>query len=494
MRRIFLKSMLAGLVALLALAALPAVAERELRLPDLGQTTVRLMSLEEERNLPREFDRFVRANNLLVEDLHVEEYLNDMGYRLVAQSTRSTSDFHFFMINDPSFNAFAMPAGIIGFNAGLFIGVGDESQVAGVLAHEIAHVTQDHIARGVENQQQTSLPVILATIGLAIAASAAGAGGDAAGGIMMGGSGLAQQLAINYTRQNEAEADRVGIGLMARAGYDPHGMARVWETFNVQFRGMGQGPPEYLRTHPLTSNRLAEARSRAEAIEVRGERAERDDFYFVQARLRARISQHPSQAETFFRSRLERDHPVPEALRYGLVLTLIRDRRLDEAEAELEKLLATEPGSQRYRLLTGDLYLAQGRRDEALELLAKLNRQYEGSRIVGMQYVHALMHESVEEDARIAVDVLRQLLRHRPDDLRATEMLARALDRSGQELRAAEAVAESYYQWGALDEAIRHLERLAARDDLDRLQRSRVSARLDEFRAEQAKSRTRRRG
>jgi beta-barrel assembly-enhancing protease len=241
-----------------------AVAAQQVLLPDLGGTSTRVLPAELERTFARDFERYMRAHNLLIEDPMIRDYFEDMGFRLVSYSSRPESSFHFFVLRDPSINAFASVAGVIGLNSGLILLAHDESEVAGVVAHEIAHVTQDHLARGLENQQQVSFPMLLATLGLAIAATAAGAGGDATQAVLMSGMGLAQQFQINHTRQAEAEADRVGISLLSRAGYDPHGMTRFFERLNVQGRAMGQGPPEYLRTHPLTVNRIAEARSRAE--------------------------------------------------------------------------------------------------------------------------------------------------------------------------------------------------------------------------------------
>lgn len=482
-----MKTLPGKLVVWLAAAALAATASaQDTRLPDLGGTSTRVLSPEDERNFPRDFERFLRANEVLLEDPMVREYFEDMGYRLVSYSDRRTDRFHFFVIKDPTINAFAAPAGVIGLHTGLILAAEDESEIAGVVAHEIAHVTQDHLARGLENAQQVSLPTLLATIGLALAASAAGAGSDASQAILMSGMSLAQQFQINHTRQNEAEADRVGIRLLARGGYDPHGMARFFERLNMISRAMGQGPPEYLRTHPLTINRIAEARDRADGLQVSDSR-DGERFHFVQARLRALNAGKPEQAERFFRARMDDDNRPEAAMRYGLILTLMRERRFQEADAELDVLLENHPGRQIFRLLEAELLLAKGNDRASLEILETLYREYPGSRLVTTEYARALMHRNDIERASRAATVLRSYLRAHPNDLRMTELQAQAFDRAGEDVRATETLAESYFMRGGVNEAIDQLERLLMRDDLSYYERARIGARLNELRAARAR-------
>ncbi len=470
------------LTLIIALFALPVASQDRVMLPDMGSTSTRVLSPEQERTFARDFERFMRAHNLLIEDPLIRSYFEDMGFRLVANSSRPNAEFHFFVIREPSINAFASVSGVIGLHAGLILMAHDESEVAGGVAHEIAHVTQDHLARGLENQQQVSLPAMLAAMGLAVAAAAAGAG-DASQAILVSGMGLASQLQINHTRQAEAEADRVGIGLMGRSGYDPEGMTRFFERLNVHSRAMGQGPPEYLRTHPLTVNRIAEARNRAERMTVQNPR-EDDEFHFVQSRLRVMMSEHPDNTAEWFRLRLENQERPAEAMRYGLVMSLIEGRHLDAAEEAIAPLLEADPKRQIYRMLLAELRHQQDRRDESLDILAKLYSEFPGNRAITTQYANTLMHEKNPEHARLAMDILRRHLRRFPQDLHMTELLARAADRVGDNVRAAEALADSYYMRGGIKEAIEQLERVTKREDLDYYQRSRINARLADLRSE----------
>ena len=467
--------------ASIAAFSLSVAAQQSVRLPDMGSTTTRVLSPEQEQNFARDFERFLRANNLLIEDPLIRDYFNDMGFRMVSFSSRSTAPFSFFVIREPSINAFAAPAGVIGLHSGLILAAHTEAEIAGVVAHEIAHVTQDHLARAMENQQATSLPTMLATLALAVAAGAAGSA-DASQAVLLSGMGLAQQFAINHTRQSEAEADRVGIGLMAAAGFDPKGMAAFFERLNMASRAMGQGPPEYLRTHPLTVNRVAEARSRAEALSVR---ELRDDslFHYVQARLRVIMSNRPDQAIDWFRLRLADQGRPAAAMHYGLALAHTRARQFEQAHQSLAQLVDADPDRQLYRLLEAELLLAEGRSSESVAILAELYRSFPGSVKVTTQYAEALMHDNDPDQAARAATVIRAFLRDHPDDLRMTELLARAADRSGDAVRAAEAVAESYYLRGGVTEAIDQLEKALERDDLDFYQRARISARLNELRS-----------
>ncbi|RFF30065.1 M48 family metalloprotease [Wenzhouxiangella sediminis] len=471
------------LVAFIVAVATTAGADDSVRLPDLGGTSTRILSPQEAESFPHEFEQYMRSHELLVEDPLIRDYFSDMGFRLVSYSDKSDDPFHFFVLRDPSINAFAAPAGVIALNSGLILAAHDESEVAGVVAHEIAHVTQDHLARGLENQQEVSLPTMLAALGLAIAAGAAGAEGDAAQAILMGGMSLAQQFQINHTRQSEAEADRIGIALLARGGYDAHGMTRFFERLNQITRVMGEGPPELLRTHPLTINRIAEARTRAEQLEGSVTR-DGTDFHYVQARLRAMLTDS-ADAEAWFRARIEQASKRPEAaMRYGLAMTLLSDRRLDDARGQVEWLLDRDPDRQLYQLLEAELLVAEGRVAESLDILESLYLQYPGNRLVTTQYTRTLMHERDAERAERAAEILRSYLRDYPDDVNMTELYARAADRAGDEIRAAEALAESYYMRGGIQEAIVQLERINEREDLDYYQRSRVTARLNQLRAE----------
>ncbi len=460
----------------------------QVKLPDLGGR-VEVLPPDEARSFPTEFRNFMRAQNLLIEDPLIESYFNDMGHRIVMHSDGRDRPFHFHVLRIPGINAFAAPAGVVALNSGLILAARSADEVAGVLAHEVSHVTQNHLVRGLEEAQRVSMPMMLATLGLVLAGSVSGAvDAEAAQGLLLTGLGLSQQAQINYTRQNEAEADRIGIQLMTRAGYDPIGMAAFFDTLNRWSRSMGAGPPEYLRTHPLTASRVAEARERAERLNT-STRGDPDDiFAFVQARLRVLMSQHADEAATWFEQNLQADPPNPDALRYGLALASLRGRQLERAETELELLSRTRGDEQVVRLLQAELRLAQGLPDTALEILEQLFNDYGASRPIAIAYVEALLHENDPDRAALASMLLRDQLRRAPDDVQLTGLLAMAADRAGDPVRAAEAVAANYRQRGGLPQAIEQLERILQRDDLNYYDRARIAARLDQLRVERMRS------
>jgi len=478
-------SQLGALTALAVyLFASAAHAQDGVRLPQMGSTTTRVISPEQERTFARDIERYFRANQMLIEDPFIVDYIEDMSFRLVSYSTRNQADFHFFVLRDPSINAFAAPAGVIGLHSGLILLAQDEAEVAGVVAHEIAHITQDHLARAMENQQNTSMPTMLATLGLALAAGMAGGSGDATGAILMTGMGLSTQFQINHTRQSEAEADRVGIGLLARGGYDPSGMTRFFERLNIQSRSRGDGVPEYLRTHPLTVNRVAEARARAEQFDPAKESSD-ELFHYVQARLRVLMSQRPEQAIEYFSLRLAQQDRPERPMHYGLALAAIEARQLDLAKKHLDTLLDLEPKNQLYRLLDAQWQLASGNVSASLAILSELYLQYAGSQMATVQYAQTLMHEPNQDRATEAAAILRRHLHAHPTDLAMTELYAQAASRAGDPVRAGEAQAQSYYIRGGIDQAIEQLERVLDNERLDYYQRSRINARIIEWRREQ---------
>ncbi len=462
-------------------------AQEGVQLPDLGSSGD-VLPPEEARTFPNDFRNYMSAQGMLIEDPIIQSYFTDMGYRLVMHSSGRSQDFHFHILKVAGINAFAAPAGVVALNAGLVLAAESADEVAGVVAHEISHVTQNHLSRGLEEQQRVSLPVMLATLGLVMVGGLSGnLDGNTAQGLLAAGSGLSQQAQINYTRQNEAEADRIGIQLLARAGYDPTGMADFFNTLNRWVRSQGAGPPEYLRTHPLTVSRVAEARDRARQYATQTRNRD-DQFDFVQARLRVLMADHPEKAIEYFDQRLSDNNGNEAANRYGLALALIDARRTRRAVEHVSWLLQRDPDDQLFRILHGEMLLAQKKTDEALEEFETLHQAYGQSTMIALAYANALLRSEDSNDSAQAASILQNQLRRNPDDPRITELLAHAADRAGDPVRAAEAVATNYYQRGGLPQAIEQLQRVLEREDLDYYDRARISAKLDRMRVERMRT------
>jgi predicted Zn-dependent protease len=456
-----------------------------LALPDMGASADSILSRKEEEEYAKALVRQMRAYEILNEDPLITAFFEDMGYRLVANSDRPDKPFTFVVVDMDVVNAFAAPGGVVALYSGLILAADDENEVAGVVAHEIAHVTQQHIYRAIENAQAMTIPLLLAMVGLILVG---GGGADAIQGALMGGQAAAQQAMINFTRQNEAEADRIGIQTLALSGYDPRGMGEFFEKMNRITRAMGEGPPEYLRTHPVTVSRIAEADSRAQNMPIPPPSDGRD-FYLIQARLRALVEDYPAKALEhfeFLKQRADLNEAQGDALDYGTAIALQRQGKYQEARSILLNLM--ERGEHlAYQIQLADLDLASGHTAAALDRLAGLYHSFPGNNAISMEYSRALLHDKNKVQAETASVILRQQILSHSDDPALYALYARASDEAGNTIRSKEAIAESYYLRGGVHEAVLQLQELIKRDDLDYYERARVTARLNEYQIELAK-------
>ncbi|NIM70134.1 MAG: M48 family metalloprotease [Xanthomonadales bacterium] len=470
--------LLAALVAAVACSA--AAQSGRVPLPDMGNSAENVISEREESDYAKALVRQMRAYEVLVEDPQISDFFSDMGYRLVANSDRPDKAFIFVVLDEPNVNAFAAPGGVIALHSGLILSAETEHEVAGVLAHEVAHITQLHLYRAFEKAQRMSIPLALVMLGMILAS---GGDSDAITGAVMGTNAMAQQMQINFTRENEKEADRIGIQTLWQAGYDPQGMASFFAKLNRLTRANGEGPPEFLRTHPVTVNRIAEAEDRAMSM-PRPATADGVDFYLMQARLRALLEDEPEDAITHFRNRQEviQSPPQAEANRFGMAIALQREGEFEAAAELLAGLLERDPGRLAYQLQSANLDLERGRADLALYRLAGLYHNFPGNHAIAMQYSEALIRGNNAQQAETASVILRQQILLRGEDPALYALYARAANIAGDHVRAAEAIAESYYQRGGIREAMQQLEMLSRKPDLDYYQRSRVTARLLELR------------
>lgn len=481
------RTVVKALTALLvAVVSLSGVAQTErLDLPDMGASSDNILSRAEEEEYARALVGQMRAYDVLVDDPLIAAFFDDMGYRLAAHSDRPDKSFTFVVLNQDIINAFAAPGGVIALYSGLILAADDQNEVAGVLAHEIAHVTQQHLYRALEKQQAMTIPIALAMLAIAVAG---GGDGEAISGALMSGQAAAAQAAINYTRQNEYEADRIGITTLSRSGFDPAGMPEFFEKMGRITRAMGEGPPEFLRTHPVSVSRIAEAENRA-ANMPKPEPADGRDFYLVQARLRVMTSKLPDEALEWFDHRAERADVTPaelEAIDYGRAIALQKKGEYAEARRLLNYLLERQHHVA-YELQLAEIDLDAGNDGGAIDRLAGLYHSFPGNHAISLHYAEALLKDGEPDQAQTAAVVLRQQLRDHKDNPRLYELYARSANIAGDTVRAREAIAESYYLRGGVHEAAMQLQELARRDDLDYYQRSRITARIKELRLELAK-------
>jgi predicted Zn-dependent protease len=475
-----------AIAASTALVSLSSVAQTEqLDLPDMGASADTILSRAEEKEYAEALVRQMRAYEVLNEDPLISAYFEDMGYRLAANSDRPDKAFTFVVLDQPVVNAFAAPGGVIALYSGLILAADDENEVAGVLAHEIAHVTQQHLYRAIENQQAMTIPIALAMLGLVLAG---GGSGEAIQGALVGGQAAATQAAIYFTRQNEYEADRIGISTLSRAGYDPVGMAEFFEKMGRITRAMGEGPPEYLRTHPVSVSRISEAKNRAQNM-PKPKPGDGRDFYLMQARLRAKTEKNPDDAMDWFKHRMGRadiEQSETDAIMYGQAILLQRKGNYGEARNILQSLNDREHHLA-FELQLADLELDSGNDNRAIDSLAGLYHSFPGNHAISLQYAQALLKGRDSARAATAGVVLRQQILSRSNDPRLYELYAQSANIAGDRVRAKEAIAESYYLRGGIHEAAMQLQELTQDDDLDYYERARITARINELRLELAK-------
>ncbi|KAA6185477.1 M48 family metallopeptidase [Thiohalocapsa marina] len=449
-------------------------------LPDIGSSAGTLMSPAEERQLGREFMKWLRKALEVSDDPLLTDYIQSLGKQLAAASGEGSGNYDFFIVDDPTINAFAGPSGHIGVNAGLILAAETESELAAVVAHEIAHVSQDHLLRRFESQKQMSIP----TIAMMLAAAAIGAALDPQAGVaaMMGVQGMAAQQQINFTRANEEEADRIGIETLARAGHDPYAMPGFFQKLTRATRIYESGAPELLRTHPVTTDRIADAVARADQY---GHRQQPDSlrFHLTRADLRQRNEYNPQRAVDRFEDTLSRGRYRNElAERYGYALALLRAGRTTEAAAQTQKLLASHPSQVEFVVL-------QARIDRQNGNAAKAARDLKGS--VGLApgnwplrqaYAEALLDAGRPKEA---LNTLEGFVALRPGIAQIYRLMADAAGKSGRRTDTLRWRAEALYAEGDLEPAIRQLELALRQPNIDFHLASRIQVRLDELQAEQ---------
>jgi predicted Zn-dependent protease len=472
--------LIAVLVSIISLSSIAQTGR--VNLPELGNSASNVLSDAEEREYGESLIRQMRAYELLVEDPLITDFFSDMGFNLASNSDQPEAAFTFVVLDEQMINAFAAPGGVIALHSGLILLADTQDEVAGVLSHEIAHITQLHMYRAFEKGKSMNIIALLAMMGLILAS---GGNGEVITGAVMGAQGMAAQARINFTRHNEIEADRVGIRTLSASGYDPQGMADFFEKMGQTSRANGEGPPEFLRTHPVSVNRIAEAKSRIQNLPP-VEPSEGRKFYIVQARLRALLEDDPRKTIEHFQTELEK--PLSEARRignlYGLAIARQKNAEYDEAEALLSELLEAEPSRLAFQLQMANLQRARGQHEMAVNALAELYHTFPGNQAIALEYGKALLEKGLPEQAATASKILKQQLVKRKNDPALYALYARAASLSGNDINATEAIAESYYQRGGTEEAITQLESLTKRSDLDYYQRARVSARLMELRIE----------
>jgi beta-barrel assembly-enhancing protease len=443
-------------------------------LPDLGDASQSTLSAAQERRLGENIMREIRASAAYLDDPEVTDYLNGIGGTLVANGPDTAGHFEFFAVDDKSVNAFALPGGFIGVHTGLILTAQSESELASVLGHEIAHVTQHHIARMLAAQQRSGLASMAA---LAVAILAARSNAQLSQAAIATAQASAIQSQLNYSRDHEREADRIGLQIVEAAGFDAHAMPVFLERLQRASRLYEGGAPSYLRTHPLTFERVADVQNRTQSMPFR-QVPDSASFHFVRARLSV-LQQSPRDAvQTFSAALRERKYANEAAARYGLIFAHDRWGSLAAAMAELPRLEAQARTDPMVGALAAQLYLKRGSVQQGLEVYRRSLASYPGRRALVYGYVSALLDQG---QAQQAVDYVSARLEKSSPDPRLYELQARGYEALGKKLLRHRAQAEAYLLRGNLVAAIEQLRLGKAAGDGDFYQQSSVEARLKEL-------------
>lgn len=447
-------------------------------LPSLGDSSSSIVSPQQEYQLGRAWLGMLRGQVSQLSDPQLKDFVESSVYRLSETSQVQDRRLEFVLLNSPQINAFAAPGGIIGVNGGLFLYAKTEAEYASVLAHELAHLSQRHFARGVQAQQQMQIPVMAAMLA-GIVAAAAGAG-DAGIAAIASTQAAAIQEQQRFSRQNEQEADRIGLINLEKAGYDPLAMPQMFESLMRQYR-YDRMPPEFLLSHPITESRIADTRNRA-AQYTSDHKLVEDTLRYQLMRTRVQLiyEDTPGLAAKRFRAELDED-PSNDAALYGLAIAHIRGGQQKSAGSELQTLLKKAPNDITYNLAQVSLDMAASRLSDAQSRINRMLQLYPRNYPLNQARVDLLMKQGSQENAKRALD---DLLKSRPKDPDVWNQVAEVRGLTGDTIGLHQARAEYFALVGDYKQAIQQLDYAKSRAANNFQLASRIDARQRELREE----------
>ncbi|MCP1440116.1 putative Zn-dependent protease [Erwinia persicina] len=463
---------LASLILLPTIAAQPARADISDTLPDIGTTAGNTLSVNQELAMGDFYVRQLRASAPLINDPLLNDYINQLGQRLVAHAWSVKTPFHFFLVSNDELNAFAFFGGNVVLHSALFRYTENESQLASVLAHEISHVTQRHLARAMEEQQRNAPLTWVGALGSILLAMANPQAGMAA---LSGTLAGAQQGVISFTQQNEQEADRIGIQVLQRAGFDPQAMPNFLQKLSDQSR-FASKPPEILLTHPLPDSRLADARNRANQMKPVVVQSSQD-FYMAKVRVLGMYATGKNQLGDDLLETLSKGNTREQtAAQYGKAVQFLQAKSYDNARRIIAPLLAAQPNNVWYLDLMTDIDIGLKQPQRAIALLEKAKAS---SPVVQLNLANAYVE--AKQPASASKILYRYTWTHK-DDPNGWDLLAQASSAQGLTDEEEAARAESLALNGQLDQAIRSLSDASAAVPLGSLKQARYDARIDQLR------------
>ncbi|MGO1750179.1 MAG: M48 family metalloprotease [Marinobacter sp.] len=459
-----------------SLALSPASTAQETRLPNIGGTGGGLISGQQESDIGQQVMVSIRRSAPRITDPLIYDYLSSVIYRLVPSAPLENRNLTLALIDSPAINAFAVPGGIVGVNGGLFLNAATEQQFASVLAHELAHLSQRHFARRLE-QQETSAPLTIAGMIAGIVLSAV-TQSDIGIAAIAGTQALAIQNMLAYSRSHEQEADRVGLDILATAGLDPRGMPEMFEIMMRQNRLQGNNMPEYLSTHPLTQNRVADTRNRAEQYPEKTIQ-DAQEYHLMRSRLQVHYAASPEIAVDTFENYLKKpDAESNEAIRYGLATAYLSNNQFEKSADIINELLASNPGRITFQVTLAEIRIQEKKLDEARSLLKDALSRNPGNYPITSTLADV---EIVAGNGTQAAEYLKQLARRMPQQEYLWLRLAEAEGMARNIVGVHRARAEYDALMGDLESAQRQLRQAQEKLPAGSAQRQVVSERLNEI-------------
>jgi predicted Zn-dependent protease len=461
----------------------PSLAASDLKIPDLGGAGSSVITPAQERQLGEAWLRLFRGQVPTSSDPFVQVYVEQLLQQLSLHSDLNHRQLELIVVKSPQLNAFAVPGGIIGVNTGLFLFAQNEQQLASVLAHELAHLSQRHYARRLESEKNSMIPNMAALLaGMVIAATA---GGEAGAAAITAAQAGALDKRLRFSRQMEQEADRIGMKIMADAQMDPYAMSEMFEVM-LRTTRYSRRPPEFLLSHPVTESRVADARVRADRYPRRQHTSDLW-FHLVRARVVLAHEKNSQLAVRRFTDEMNGNTPSREGARYGLALALTKTGELDRAEETLAPLIEADPHNAAYVAAAADIEASRERYDRALTILRDALKHNPGSHPLNTRYAELLMASG---QYNLGESVLEKHVKRRPNDPYIWYLLAETHGLAGNILQVHKARAEYFLLVGLFDKAEIQLKNaLALLEEDDRHDKARITERLKDVKELREKTR-----
>ena len=451
-------------------------------LPDMGDSSGTLISPAEEKEFGEEFFRSLHSQVVINQDPEIQDYIQAVGQKLTANSDAPSHPFHFFVVMENDINAFAGPGGYIGVNSGLILMTEAESELASVMAHEVSHVTQRHLFRAAEAAGRLSIPSAAGMLAAILLGTQSPAMGQAAIMAIMGGN---IQFQINFTRENEEEADRVGMQTLSASHFDPRSMPTFFERLQQATRYYGQSVPEFLRTHPVTASRISDTRGRAETYPYK-QYPDSLVYQLIKAKIRVLSETNQNDTKSYFNSRLTQGTAEQRTVaKYGLGLVALKTEKYQEAEAIFQELAKNNPEQSHYASALARTSFNSHNYPQAVARYKKLLEQFPDNDAIKLEYIAALLKSKNAELARTQLLALSYETHKIPV---YWELLGQAYSDLNQPAESHRYLAEYYFAMGETQDAILQLRLAQTSPGLNFQLSSILNERLNSFLNKQAEA------